>query len=241
MVTATEATKVPANGQSIIGARQQEAEAAAKLAEQIAGSYEIDSNDVAEIAADDLRRLVAEHKRVEEMRFSITRPMDEAKRAAMAAFAPYLDRIKAAELSLRTGLNRWLEQERIRVERERAEAARLEREELERLERERQQAIDAGDDEKVAEVEAAAELVMIAPAQNVAEVSRLAGISSRGKWGFEVESLLDLVKAAAANPDLLAYLKADEVQIGKEVRAKGERFKVPGIRVNKSSTLSVRS
>ena len=216
------------------------AEASAKMAEQIAGAYPIDNNDAAAIAGEDLRRLVAEGKRVEEMRFSITRPLDAAKAAAIEAFAPYLNRIKAAEAQLRTGLNHWLESERIRVEREREEAMRREREEMAALEAKRQAAIEAGDDEAVAEAEAKAELLAVAPAQDLVAAAKVPGISSRVKWDYEIDSLHDLVKAAAKNPNLLVYLKANDAQIGKEVRAIGERFVVPGIKVTKSSTIAVR-
>lgn len=231
------------------------AEAAAREAQMLADAYVVDSNEMAEAAGEDLKKLSAEYKRVEEIRFSITRPLDETKKAAIAAFKPYLDKIKTADDAIRGELNRWLLEERQRQQEEEARAAREEAERQAKLEEDRRAAELAFDEaaaagsmeeaeaalEKVDELHEREEMDMVAPAQNVVAAQKVGGISQRSTYKVKSIDLLELVKAAAANPDLLVYLQPDKVQINKEVRAMRERFKVPGIATEEAFGLSVRS
>lgn len=231
------------------------AEAAAREAQMLADAYVIDSPEMADAAGDDLKKLSAEYKRVEEMRFSITRPLDEAKKQAIASFKPYLDKIKAADDCIRGELNRWLLEERRRQQEEEARAAREEAERQAKLEEERRaaelafdEATAAGSMEeaeaalaKVDELHEQEEMAMVAPAQNVVAAKKVGGISQRSTYKVKSIDLSELVKAAAANPDLLVYLQPNKVQINKEVRAMRERFKVPGIATEEAFGLSVRS
>lgn len=231
------------------------AEAAAREAQILADAYTIDSNEVAEAAGEDLKKLSAEYKRVEEMRFSITRPLDEAKKQAIASFKPYLEKIKSADDAIRGELNRWLLAEKRRQREEEERAARAEAERQAKLEEERRAAEEAfdkagldGDDSaaeaalnKIDELHEAEELAMISPAQDVVSAQKVGGVSQRSTYKVKNINLHELVKAAAADPDLLVYLVPNNVQINKEVRAMRERFKVPGITTEESFGLSVRS
>lgn len=231
------------------------AQAAAEQAQHLADAYLIDSPEVADAAGKDLQKLSAEYKRVEDMRFSITRPLDEAKKQAIAAFKPYLDKIKEADTSIRGELNRWMLEEKRRQREEEERAAKMEAERQAKLEEERR-AAEAAFDEATAsgsmeEAEAALakvdalheeeEMAMISPAQDVVAAQKIGGISQRSTYKVKSIDLHALVKAAADNPDLLVYLKTNDVQINKEVRAMRERFKVPGIATEEAFGLSVRS
>ena len=224
---------------------------AADKAQSMVG-YVVDSNEMAEIAAGDLRKLTAEYKRVEEMRFAITRPLDESKKQAMAAFKPYLDKISAATDDLRANLNSWLSAERERVEAEeraaREEAARREAE-IEEQRRAAAAAFDAAqtDEEREAALamdEAAVEqqeLDAVAPNAMVAPAQKLSGISQTKRWKLGEVDLYQLVQAAARDKRLLSYLKPDLVQLGKEARAMGDRLQIPGVEVVQDYNISVRS
>lgn len=226
------------------------AEQAAAKAQSMVG-YEIDSAEMAEIAGADLQKLKAEYDRVEEMRFAITRPLDQAKKSAMAAFKPYLDKIDGASQELRGKLNTWLRAERQRQEEaERAareEAARREAE-VEEQRRKAAEAFDAAETdeqrEKALAMDEAAveqqELDAIAPNAMVVPAQKVAGISQRRTYKLGDVDLAQLVKAAASDPSLLVYLKADTVQLGKEARAMGDRLRIPGVKVVEDFNISVR-
>lgn len=227
------------------------AEQAATKAQSMVG-YDVDSNEMAEIAAGDLKKLTAEYKRVEEMRFAITRPLDESKKQAMAAFKPYLDKIDIATVELRGKLNSWLSAERARVEAEeraaREEAARRAAE-IEEQRRAAAEAFDAAqtDEERKAalamdeEAVEQQELDAIAPNAMVAPAQKLGGISQTKRWKLGDVDLYQLVQAAARDRRLLSYLKPDLVQLGKEARAMGDRLQIPGVEVKQDYNISVRS
>ena len=233
----------------------EEVERIASEATELAEAYVIDSPEVAEAAGEDLKRLTAEYKRVEEMRFAITRPLDEAKKQAMSAFKPYLDKIEAATSTLRQSLNRWLLAERKRVEEEdakrrqaEAEAAAKVRAEAEAAERLFDKAIESNDaqlaEQAVAQAEAAqaeAEVLAVATSAPVERAQKLGGISQSSTWRTKDVNLHELVKAAASNPDLLDYLTFDKVKINKVVKALGARHNIPGVTAEEVFGLSVRS
>lgn len=234
---------------------QQQLEQIASTATALAEAYVIDSNEMAQAANDDLRKIKAEYKRVEDMRFAITRPLDEAKRQATAAFKPYLDKLAAAEGTLKGALSQWLLAEQARVRREQEEARRREQEEADRLaaqqaeaERAFDAAVEAGDAAEAEralalaeEVRAQEELQQIAPAQNVAAVQKLEGTSARRSYKVESIDLLELVQSAAEKPELLDFLSANSVEINKLVRARGLKHGIPGVKVVEVLGIAVRS
>lgn len=202
---------------------------AGQLAEQgynLALAIKVDSPEMYEIAGDELRGIVTRRKQIEELRLSITRPMDAAKARVMDLFREPTDRLGQAESLLRDEMSAYQ-----RAEREKAEALRREAEAkaaAERAEQERQQreaeaaqrkaqaeaeeARKAGDAEAAAAAEAAAveaaadaeeaqeqiELADIAPPQPIATIApKAAGVSTRQNWKAEVIDFKALVLAAA--------------------------------------------
>src|SRR5690606_24455479 len=133
---------------------------------EMAKAYTIDSNEMATLAGEELVRIKREYKRVEGMRLDITRPLDAAKKAAMAAFKPYLEKLDSADQTLRGAITSWMRAENARVERERAEAAKLEAERQAQIEAERQ-AAEAMFDEAVASGDAEAADKALALAEGV--------------------------------------------------------------------------
>lgn len=210
------------------------AQRAAQEAQALAKAYVVDGPEMAELAGNDLRKLTAEYKRVEEMRLSVTRPMDEAKKAAIAAFKPYLEKIKDATDSIRGELNRYLLEERQREE----ERQRREEEERQRQIEELRETAAAAED-NAAMIEQLQDLESL-PVTREAP-TKIAGISQRTSWKVKKVDLRTLVEAAAKDPDLLVYLKADEVEIGKVVRALRDRHRIPGVTAEEVTGLSVRS
>lgn len=221
----------------------------------IADAYVIDSNEMADLAADELKKIKAEYKRVEGMRLDITRPLDAAKKAAMAAFKPYLEKLDRADSILRKSISGWMVAESARVARERAAAERAAAEEQAKIDAARKAAeaafdaaTEAGDEEAAQEALRAAEEAAeaeetnaIAPLQNVAEAQKMSGISGRKHYKVDKIDLLELVQSAAENPELLDFLQANTVEIGKLVRARGMKHGIPGVTAIETNIISVRS
>lgn len=202
---------------------------AGQLAEQsysIALAIEVDSPEMLDIAGEELRGIVTRRKQIEELRLSLTRPIDQAKRNIMDMFRGPDDRLAQSESLLRDGITRYQRAEREKAEAirreaearaaaERAEQARIQREAeaAERQAREEAEAASrAGDAAAAAAAEVAAseaaaaaesareqvELSEIAPPAPLAVVAHKAtGIGTRQNWKAEVIDFRALVLAAA--------------------------------------------
>lgn len=112
---------------------------AARDFSEFAAVLTIDSPDMLQLASDELGKVTKLRKELEEVRFSMTRPLDAAKKAIMDFFRPADAFAEQAERAIKGEIARYsTEQERLRREAERK--AELERQRLaaeqERLRRE---------------------------------------------------------------------------------------------------------
>jgi hypothetical protein len=160
-----------------------------------ANDYVIDSTELYQAAAEDLQRVKALAKTVEETRVSITGPLHQAKVAVDNLFKGPTTFLQQAEAKLKGAMLTWdNEQERIRREeqrraeearraeqarldaerRQREEEARRAEEEARRLEEEARAAAAAGDAAKAQELEQQAQQEANAASDAAAEAHSLA-------------------------------------------------------------------
>lgn len=203
---------------------------AIKLADQAfasAEAVEIDSPEMFQVAGAELQAIKTRAKEIEEMRLSITRPLDDAKRRVMDLFKVPLATLERAEGLVKNAMLTYQRAEQKKAEDARREAeakAQAEREEAARAQREAEATAAAAREaaeaaaaagnteaaakaaEEAAEAEAAAE-----EAQAVVELAdiapppmptlgkpKAAGVSTRQNWKHEVTDFAALVVAAAA-------------------------------------------
>lgn len=94
-------------------------------------------------ASDDLRRIKTKSKQLDDLRKSLTRPLDESKKRIMEFFSKPLEFLEKAESTVKSAMLKWQqEQERTRLEEERKiqEAARKEEERLRKIKEEQERA-----------------------------------------------------------------------------------------------------
>ena len=108
---------------------------------------EIDSPDLAETVNTDLQQIKAAGKKIDEIRKSIVKPLDEARANAQAFFVPAIEALKSAETHCKNLLINWNE----KVEAERREAERR-RQETERRARQEAETRAAAERAKAAEM-----------------------------------------------------------------------------------------
>jgi hypothetical protein len=212
---------------------------------ELAAAYVIDDATTAEMAAQDLRKIKTEMAKVEETRLSITRPLDQAKNATMAAFKPYLERLQLAADVLDKGIRGFMAREAERVQRERAEAEAAERQRLEDLRAQQAAAEEAGDTAAAEAAQTAAEDLEFAPTTHVASAAKLTGVNTRSNWKVKSIDLAALVTAAAqrlaaGDDSYLAYLEANTTAINGVVKAMKDRTNIAGIAVHNDVGLSAR-
>ena len=237
---------------------------------EVALAIEIDSPEMLAIASDELREITGKRKQIEEMRLSLTRPLDESKKRIMDLFRAPTERLEQAEQLLRKGVLTYqqaerekaekarreaeakLAAERAEAERARRDAERAEREALEaaahaRNEAEREAAEQAAAAAAFARDEAAEklELAEVAPMPVIAAAPKADGVSTRQTWKAEVTDLRALVLAAAeraqcGDDTLLAFLTPDAKALAGAARSMRNKLAVPGVRVYAEESLTVR-
>lgn len=190
-----------------------------------------------------LRSVKGHLKTINDHRMSITRPLDDEKRRIMDFFQPFIDGLADAEKQLKSGI--------MKYEREEEERRRAAEELIRRAQAEAAEAARAEAEAKMAagDVAGAVESIFdanvleapIAPSQ----APKLSGIGRATTYTWELEKpggMEKLVRAALANPQAYArYVTVDSVAIGRDVRAQGASFNVPGIAVTAVEGLRARA
>ena len=191
----------------------------------------IDQEDYS-TAGNYLRDIKGATKQLNDLRKSMTAPLDESKKRIMEFFRKPLDILSKAEGALKCGMLTY-QQEQERKRRE--EEARLQekaRKEAERLAARAEKAEANGNIEKAETLrQEAQEKEMLTPVV-ASPVEKVAGISTKKVWKFEI-----------VNEDLIPreYMIADEARIGKVVRATAGTLTIPGVRIYAEDVLAARS
>ena len=195
--------------------------------------YVIDSQEMYEAGADDLRTVKALHKKIDDERKRIKEPFLEGTRRVDAFFRRPLAMLdEAASVINRCMVGYSQEQKRIALEAQRkaeAEAAEARKQ----AEAEAHALAEAGKAEEAQQVRAIAEMA-VAPAAPVA-VPKAAGVHLRKTYSAEVTNLADLVEFVAAhhkaNPAVLKYLEPSMTVLNKFAVALKEDYAIPGTRL----------
>lgn len=220
-----------------------------------------------EKAGEALKRIKGKAKALDELRKSLTGPLDAAKKRIMEFFKAPADKLELAERAIKGQMVAFQEeQDRIRREAERkaAEAARKERERLEReaaaaaeKARKEREAAEA----KIAAMEAAGRAekaeAMRAAADEKEQVRQAEAFALQAAaQAMPVAPVVDIPRTSVAgtsireewryeivDPAMLPreYLIPDEKAIGAVVRALKDRASIPGVRAYSEKNISARS
>jgi hypothetical protein len=153
----------------------------------------------------------------------------DAYKKIQAKFKERDEPAEAAEHAVKKEIRRW-DDEQIRIEQERQRAAQ---EALEKAaEEERLRAAIVAEQSGATETEVSA--IVDAPVAVVAEpvasaYQRTSGISRRSNWKAKVTDLHALVKAAAKDKNLLAYLEANQTALNNRAKADQKTLNIPGV------------
>lgn len=219
----------------------------------------VETDEQARGVAELLRGLKTKATELEERRFAITRPMDEAKSRIMGEFRPALEALADAERRAKAKLLRFQNEaaERQRAAQRQAEAEAEEaRQRAAEAEAEAEKLADAG--APVEEVIAALDRAQAASGTAaVAEVSaivtasapattKVSGVATRRTWKVKVdangEPMIDLralIAAAAANPDAFAaYLIPNVQALNAFAKSAKGAARVPGVTFEESASIA---
>lgn len=204
----------------------------------MAQMFEITDDETFALAAEELRDIKAKKDSLTEQRLTITRPMDDAKKAVMALFAAPVDLLTTAESIFKTKMLAYSQEQerkaaeaRLKAEQE-AETAR------QKLAEEAAELQAQGRAGEALVKETVAQMVVAAPV--VATVPVAKGISTKTTIDFEVDDMVKLVKHIAEHPELIGLVAVDTVKLRAYVRGLGANCNLPGVRVFNKQTIAAR-
>lgn len=189
-----------------------------------------------EAANNDLAAVKNKIKELDDMRKSITRPIDEGKKRIMALFSVPLDRLEKAKTAISRAMLSWdQEQERKRQELQaklQREADEKARKEQERLAARAEKAAEKGQADKAeALLEQAAE-VIAQPVPVIQAPPRPKGQAIVDNWKAEIVDI-DLVPREYMIPDMVA--------LNKIMKATKGTLKIPGVKAVNEPFISNRA
>ncbi len=193
----------------------------------ISQSYEIECIEMREAAAEDLQRCKGIAKELNEKRFAITRPLDEAKARVMELFRAPLAYLEQAENALKRACLGWdLEQERKRREAE-AEANRMADEERKRMADAAAAEKAKGNIETAHAIQQAA--LFVAPV-SVAPAQKIVGESQREVWSAEMVDMVALARAVGDGKASSELLLPNLPALNAQARSLKATLSIPGVR-----------
>ena len=197
-------------------AKAQETEALVQVYE----NYAIVSTEAYEFSAEDLKKIKTKYKELDDMRKSLTKPLDESKKRIMEFFKAPLTLLGSAETAIKSAMLKWQqEQERLRREEE-ARLAEAQRKEAERLARLAEAAEKRGDEKKAEEFKGREAITKAAVPSVISNVRPVAGISMREVWKYRIVD---------ANKIPREYMIPNETVIGQVARSTKGKIAIEGV------------
>ena len=187
---------------------------------EVASHYHVANADDYQVAGVELQRVKGAQKRLDDLRKSMTRPLDVAKKAIMDFFRTPEEKLARAEAGIKRAMIGYQsEQDRKRRE-EQARVDEAARKERERLAAQAQKAAASGKIERAEQFEQRAAAV-VAPVIS-REPPKVVGVQTREVWKFEV-----------MNPEVVPsqFMSVDEGKIRKVVGALKGDARIEGVRI----------
>lgn len=152
-----------------------------------------------------------------------------AYKAIMAKIGEMDEPAERAERAVKAEIRKW-DDEQIRLEQERQRKAQEEAEKAAEEERLRAAIVAEDSGATAEEVSAIVDTPMAVVAEPVAPTyQRSSGMSRRSNWKARVTDLHALVKAAAKDKSLLAYLEPNQVALNNRAKADQKTLNIPGV------------
>ncbi len=213
----------------------------AELTPLVASAEALTITTAEELAASSalLTNIKGRQKSLTELRLSITKPMDAAKKRVMEVFQPAVDRLANAERTLKGAVLSYTQEQ----ERQRREAqAKLDedaRRERERLQKQAEEQRDEGHHDLAADSEQRADVVQ---APTVAPPPLSSGpVHVRTTWHAEVVDLAALAKACAEGQQPIELIQPDMTKLNTMARMLKEGLAIPGIKAIAEQGIAARS
>ena len=195
-----------------------------------AAAFEVDSPKMAELAAEDLRRIKTFAKEIDDERKSITRKIDDVKASIINLFRPAVDYLAQAESTLKAALTKYLDAEEKKRRDEEAIKRKAADEAAAKLRAEAAILARQGEADSARALNQQAAMLP-AMVQSDTPQTKLAGVSSTERWNFEITDSTKIPRE---------FLMVDETKIRKVVQALKAETNIEGVRVFATTQISAR-
>ena len=196
---------------------------------------EIKTKTDLDAATADMNACAKRVKELEALRKSITKPMDEAKKAVMNIFNPVIDRYSQAITIYKRGIADYHDRAEAAALAARLEAEKAAAEQRQALALAAEQATD--ESEKEALQDAAASII----AAPVAVAAKVEGATVRKKLKAEVVDLAAFLRYAADHPELHGCISIKAGALDRYVAATGGAVEIAGVKFHEETTIACRS
>lgn len=201
-----------------------------------------------EMSANILKTIKQKKKKIDEVRKSLTRPLDAAKKGIMDFFRPAENKLSEAENAMQKTILDFRAEERKRIEEEQRkateEARKKQAEELARIQKEQEEAEMMGDSETVENLEM--QKTVVATTAEVATVvtteePKLSGVAEVRRWKAVVTDKMALIKHIAATGQFENIVEFSNKELTALATATKGTIQIPGIEFRAEKTLAIRN
>lgn len=201
-----------------------------------------------ETSANILKTIKQKKKKIDEVRKSLTRPLDAAKKGIMDFFRPAENKLSEAENAMQKTILEFREMERRKAEEEQRkiaeEAKKRQEEELARIQKEQEEAEMLGDSETVENLEiqktVAATTVEVATVVTPEE-PKLSGVAEVKRWKAVVTDKMALIKHIAETGQFENLIEFSNKELNALATATKGTIQIPGIEFKAERSLAVRN
>jgi len=200
----------------------------------------IDSPQGLDSAGRDLRQVKAYQRQIDDLRKSITRPMDDRKKSVMAYFSGPIDFLDQAEGALKHAISSY----RHHVAEEARKLAAAEAKRIEQqAKREAKRAEKKGETEEAEVIldHADTEVSLTLAAVETRAAPEVKGIGSRKKYSVVVTDKMAFINAVATGSIPDRYVDLNMTELNKLARALKTDLRYPGIVVKTEDIVTARS
>lgn len=204
----------------------------------IASKLVIKTEEEAIIAADYLKDVKDEYKRIEDERKEITGPLNETVKKINAKAKPLTTALLNAEKIIKDKLAKYHDEQEAKRLKAEAEAEEKARKARERLEARAEAARESGNDEKAEALDyEASTKVAVTPSLSA---STPKGVTIKKVWVADVTSIVDLCRAIADGVIMPSCIDVKQAEINKIASMFQDQKDIPGLKIYQKSSVASR-
>lgn len=193
------------------------------------------NDDDLQFATDQMTAMTKRIKELEDVRKSITKPLDTAKKNVMALFKPITESLQTAVGQIKVQISGYVSEKERKLAEERAKAEAEAAATRAALEKKAEEA------ETPEQAEALREVAALATAAPVpAKIEKVKGLVTKKVWKAKVTDMPAFLVYVATHPELAQCVTVNEAALARYASATGGTVNVPGVEFTQETQVASR-